>query len=277
VATPHVTDRRYAALQCPDCGTAPEPELASCTGCGRRLRSPRGGIDLLPDEAREEADRFGAGYASLRSVEGWVAAGGREDPAGGDQALWAGRVKSMQLAARLLKDRLGPGPTPMIIDIGSGGAWASRFLPKAEVIAIDLLDVEPAGALTVRGDMRRLPVRPGAADGALFAASLHYAPVASVIAEAARVLRPGGTLVAIDSPIYARTGDAARAAERSRHYYTVSGYPELADYYFPVDSAQLRLAMTSAGFDLDRLDVRSWWRRLIRPGPASLVLATRLR
>ena len=46
--------------------------------------------------------------------------------------------------------------------------------------------------LRVRGDMRRLPVANGAVDACVYCASLHHAPLAGALEEAARVLRPGG-------------------------------------------------------------------------------------
>jgi len=151
------------------------------------------------------------------------------------------------------------------------------MLAGAEVIAIDLLDVRAKHGLSVRGDMLRLPVRDHAADGVLYAASLHYAPIDAAVREAARVLRPGGLLIALDSPLYPNAGETAKSVARSRDYYANVGHPALAARYHPIDVGVLRQALASAGFDLERLVTRPGWRRRLRAGPASLVLASRLR
>jgi SAM-dependent methyltransferase len=230
---------------------------------------------LLPDDVRDEADRFAADYHALRVKEGWVGDHGREDPSTGNPALWRGRATAVREVAKIVRSRLGA--SPLVLDVGSGGGWAAGMLGGAEVIAIDLLDAGAKDGLSVRGDMRRLPVRNGAVDSVLYAASLHYATVDDAAGEAGRVLRPGGLLIAVDSPIYQRPGDEARALERSRAYYAAAGHPALADHYFPIAVSRLRSALISAGFRLERLEIRPRWMRAIRPGPASLVLASRLR
>jgi SAM-dependent methyltransferase len=269
-----VTDRRYAALQCPVCGASPEPERDACPSCGRRLRSPTGDLDLLGDEMRGEADRFASEYRSLRLKEGWVGEDGREHPEAGDPRLWRGRLDAVRAAAARLRS---VGPTPLLLDVGSGGGWAAGMLAGADVIAIDLLETKARSGLSVRGDMRRLPVRTGAVYGVLYAASLHYAPVDSAVAEAARVLRPGGLLVAVDSPLYSNHAEAHRAAGRSELYYGAAGFPRLARHYFPIDATALRRALLDAGLEIEQLRARSRLPRLLHPGPDSLVIATRLR
>jgi SAM-dependent methyltransferase len=239
------------------------------------LRSPSGVLDLLPDDVRTQADGFARDYHQLRVFEGWVGEHGREDPAGGDPALWRGRARGVAEAARLLTRRLGDAP--LLLDVGSGGGWAAGMLTGAEVIAIDLLDAPAKHGLSVRGDMVQLPVRNGAADGVLYAASLHYAPVDVAVREAARVLRPGGLLIALDSPLYPNAGETEKSVARSQAYYAKVGHTSLAAHYHPIDAGVLRQALASAGFDLERLITRPRWRRRLRAGPASLVLASRLR
>jgi SAM-dependent methyltransferase len=238
------------------------------------VRSATGDLDLLADDLREEADRFVAEYRSLRLKEGWVGEDGREDPELGRPRLWRGRVEAVRSAAARLSQL---GPTPLLLDIGSGGGWAARMLGGANVIAIDLLETRAKSGLSVRGDMRRLPVRTGAADGVLYAASLHYAPVDSAVREAARVLRPGGLLVAVGSPLYPSDAEAQRAAARSEMYYAAAGFPWLARHYFPIDATKLRRALLDGGLEAEQLRARSRWRRLLRRGPDSLVIASRLR
>jgi SAM-dependent methyltransferase len=138
------------------------------------------------------------------------------------------------------------------------------------VIAIDLLDTESRpGVLQVRADMRSLPLRDSTVDVAFCAASLHYAPVTDLVGEAARVLRRGGLLVSVDSPMYRDRHGQELAEARSAAYYAGAGFPELAAHYHPIDVAALRTALAAGGFEVEQLragrTARRWWERLGRP------------
>lgn len=113
--------------------------------------------------------------------------------------------------------------------------------------------------------MRSLPIRDATVDVAFYAASLHYAPVEDSIREASRVLRHGGLLVAVDSPMYRDARAQSRARERSTIYYSNAGFPELAAHYHPIDASALRVALAGAGFEVRLLDAGQrtgrWWER----------------
>jgi SAM-dependent methyltransferase len=191
----------------------------------------------------------------LRHREGWVGPEGVEDPDNGDRRLWAGRLESVVEAAAAIANVRPGGRRPVVLDIGSGGGWAARYFRDADVIAIDLVDApSPAEVLRVRGDMRRLPLRDATADVAFFAASLHYAPAGEPIREAARVLRPGSLVVAVDSPMYRDRSAQAHAQARSAAYYASAGFPDLAQNYHPIDVSSLRTALAEANFEVLRLD-----------------------
>ncbi len=273
-----MTDRRHAALMCPACGASPEPAIERCVACGRLLLTASGVLDLLNDADRAEADRFAREYRELRLAEGWVGKDGREDPAGGDPGRWRARVRAVEDAARIIE--AGSGPSPLVLDAGSGGGWAARMLGGAEVIAVDLLEPQASGAsgaVVVRGDMCRLPVRDGAADAALYVASLHYSPVDEAVAEAARVLRPEGLLIALESPIYGAATAVSAAEQRSAAYYASAGHPALASHYHPIESGRLSQSLLKSGFEVMRLAAGSRWRRLLGGSPGSVVVARRLR
>lgn len=196
-------------------------------------------------------DEFVAQYRALRIREGWARADGLEDPDIGDSKLWAARLQSVARAASVLSELRRDGRKPVIVDVGAGGGWAARVFPWASVVAVDLIAPPTTSTDFVRGDMRYLPLRNRSVDGVLFAASLHYSHPQQVIPEVARVLRPGGLLVAVDSPLYA--GEAAQAAARvrSNDYYESAGFPELASRYHPINGRELRDALQGAGFEVE--------------------------
>jgi len=272
-----MTTRLFELLMCPRCGTAPDPGNARCPGCGRSVIAAGGGLDLLDDQGREEADRFAAQYTALRRKEGWIGPDGREDPEGGQPRLWHGRRESVSRAAAALSSHWTGAGHAVVVDIGSGGGWAARYFRDADVIAIDLLDTDRRpDVLHVRADMRRLPLRGSTVDVAFYAASLHYAPVSDSIGEAARVLRAGGLVVAVDSPIYGDRRAQASAEGRSAAYYAESGFPELAAHYHPIDVGALRGALAGAGFEVLRLEAGiawHWWKGLGRLRRSSFLVA----
>ena len=139
-----------------------------------------------------------------------------------------------------------------MLDIGAGGAWVANTLAWATVVAIDIIPFGSRSSVFVQADMRHLPVRSGSADGVLFAASLHYARATEVIPEVARVLRPSGLVVAVDSPMYPDSDAQAAAVARSREYYRTSGFPALASHYHPINALELRRVLGDAGLKVEQ-------------------------
>ena len=113
------------------------------------------------------------------------------------------------------------------------------------------------------GDMYRLPMPDAAFDTVLLQMVLHHADdPAGALAEAARVLRPGGTLVAVDLAAHADTDAVRRLAHR---------WPGFTE-------AQMRGHMSAAGLAQGatatvpgRLDIRLWGatRAAVLPVPAT--------
>lgn len=270
----------YALLACPACGTSPQPGVAACTGCGRLIGTQGGGLDLLDDASRPGADAFAEKYRALRLSEGWVDPSGQA-PSNGRPELW-GRLRSAARAAAILT-REWPSPAGRVVaDIGSGTGWAHPLFAGFGVIAFDILPTRPdEKALTVRADMRRLPLRDATIDAAFFSASIHYVPPAEAVGEAARVLRHGGLLLVVDSPIYGDDDSRARAAGRSAAYYAGAGFPELAAGYHPGSAGELTSVVANAGFASVELKtegaVKGLWRRITRRPPASLLVGRRVR
>lgn len=207
----------------------PQPRVSTHL---RRLRE----ADLVCDRRMGSSSYYGLpdnGWDS--SVEAvWSALGGVEDPlltsdlsrleavieARSTEAVtWAdmvaGRMERHYSPGRTWQS-LGRGLAGLcrlgtVVDVASGdGALAELLAPRAQrITCVDLSDaVVQAGRRRlahlnnvsfIQGDMHALPLESDSADQLLLLAALCYSERPGVaLAEAARVLRPGGTLVLVD-------------------------------------------------------------------------------
>ena len=132
------------------------------------------------------------------------------------------QIRSLHVAEseveRAIDRALGRRPLGQLVDIGTGtGRMLELFGPRAKVaIGIDRssdmlrlarVKLEAAGiASSLRqGDMYALPLGDRSADTIVIHQVLHYAhSPAAAIAEAARVLGPGGTLLIVDFAAHER-------------------------------------------------------------------------
>jgi SAM-dependent methyltransferase len=107
-----------------------------------------------------------------------------------------------------------------VLDLGAGCGWLSARLAERghAAVALDRLDDEDDGRglrqqggasfVAVCADFDALPFEPGQFDVVIFNASLHYAREPERTLEfAVRMLAPGGSLVVMDSPTFARAAD----------------------------------------------------------------------
>jgi SAM-dependent methyltransferase len=131
-------------------------------------------------------------------------------------------------------ERKAGGRPLMVLDLGGGNGWLCfrMSLRGHRAVAIDIrsdsVDGLGAGAGYTRALERmfgrvqasfdELPVAARAFDVVVFNASLHYAvELQSVIAEAMRVVAPGGRIAILDTPFYRtrQAGDAMVAEKRA--------------------------------------------------------------
>lgn len=174
---------------------------------------------VLAERARVASESFrrqGADWDEMRALD-----------------LPAGAVEEALLAMLPLPASGADGRLPRLIDIGTGTGRLLELLgPRVGVaLGIDasksmlalararLARAEFAHCSVRLADMYRLPLADGATgagfDIALMQMVLHYAEdPAGAIAEAARVLRPGGTLLAIDLAAHDDAAQTARLAHR---------------------------------------------------------------
>ena len=164
-------------------------------------------------------------------------------------ALHIGDDKVEQAIADLLADR----PLGALLDIGTGtGRMLELFAPKAdsavgidrssEMLRLARVKLEEAGisgASLRQGDMNALPLTDGSADSIILHQVLHYAQQpGAAIAEAARVLQPGGRLLVIDFAQH----DHSELKEKDAHLRL--GFADDA----------MRGWFTAAGLELDRIE-----------------------
>jgi ArsR family transcriptional regulator len=113
---------------------------------------------------------------------------------------------------RAIDSALGKRPLGRLVDIGTGtGRMIELFAPRAsqaigidrssEMLRLARVKLEAAGIQSSlrQGDMYALPLDDGSANTIVIHQVLHYAhSPAAAIAEAARVLAPGGVLLVVD-------------------------------------------------------------------------------
>lgn len=139
----------------------------------------------------------------------------------GHAEVWD-QIRSLHVAEseveRAIDRVLGKRPLGRLVDIGTGtGRMIELFGPRAtqaigidrssEMLRLARVKLEAAGIHSSlrQGDMYALPLADGSADSVIIHQVLHYAhSPAAAIAEAARVLAPGGTLLVVDFAAHER-------------------------------------------------------------------------
>lgn len=171
--------------------------------------------------------------------------------------------------AAITAARLHAGDLVVDVACGTGDLAALAAAAGARVVGVDfapgmLARARGRGAALVRGDAAALPFRPACADAVTCGFALrNVVAIDAVLAEAARVLRPGGRLVLLE--IAAPRGAALRWLHRAYFHGLVPfvggllaeraayAYLPASESYLP-DEAMLRTLIESAGFvDVERL------------------------
>lgn len=233
-------------------------------------RAPMSSSDFFAEYARHRAQE-GRGYSGddLLSLPYL-----KEGPLA---PQWRVRARTYEAFAAEVVIPMGIASRPLeILDLGAGNGWLSYRLARLghRATALDARDDDVDGLGAAREFLSRepgvfsciaarfedIPLPDASFDIAVFNASLHYARnLRHVLAEARRVVRPGGALAIMDSPFYARESDgAAMVAEKRARGEAMFGTrsavllePEFIEYLTPK-----RLADASAGLAWRRHQVR---------------------
>ena len=169
--------------------------------------------------------RFRTAYAEHRAAEGrgFNGADLLSLPylvAGPLARQWSVRAATFDaFLRRVIRPRAAVRGEPFhILDLGAGNGWLSYRLAREghACTALDIRDDDVDGLGAAQAFLEQVdftpvvasfdapPVPDAAMDVTLFNASLHYATdLHAVLAEAARVTRPGGLIAILDSPFYA--------------------------------------------------------------------------
>lgn len=226
---------------CPECETplgAAADDRLDCATCGRSYERVDRVWRFLVPERRERLEPFAAQYRLVREKEGRRPATASyyrglpsvppDDPHARE---WRIRQETFH---HLLGHVLAAGALPStVLDLGAGSGWMSHRLSALghHVVAVDAIDDDADGLGAVRhyetpivavhADFDALPLAPGQFDLVVFNGSLHYAPdPAATLARAHRLLAAGGTLVAMDSPMFRADRDGAAMLENAARRFT---------------------------------------------------------
>jgi ArsR family transcriptional regulator len=169
-------------------------------------------VDLIPDKDAVPAldlERL----ERVKAVRAEKAASYFRRSAADWERIRALHVEPAEVEAALARLLLAGGPIGELLDIGTGTGSVLKLVGRQvgtaigidasrEMLAVARAALDEAGLANCQvrqGDMYHLPVPAGRFDAVTVHMVLHYAEApARVLAEAARVLKPGGRLVVVD-------------------------------------------------------------------------------
>lgn len=204
------------------------------------------------------------------------------DPRDRNAAMWAMRARTYQYFVRhILEPAEFTEKRPLdILDLGAGNCWLSHRLSRRKnlPVAVDIFDDPRDGLAAARhyqvlfptlvSDFDRIPVPSARFDLAIFNASLHYSTdYVRTLEEAKRCLRPAGSIVILDSPIYDKPEDGTRMVEE-KHAQFLERYGFRSDALASIDYLDIpTLTLLEHTLDIRWHVHRPWygWRWHIRP------------
>ncbi len=188
-----------------------------------------------------------------------------------------------------------------ILDLGSGNGWLSHQLAqqKYSPCAVDINDDWDDGLRGLRhyplswpalvSSFDRLPFFEASLDAVIFNGSFHYSQIQSeTLEEAKRVLKPGGQIIIMDSPIYGDPSSGKQMmADRARYHLDTFQYQSEIDITGFLTWKQLEKLAKHHNLELDAIapwyglkwalrPVLSWILRSRQPARFALVVLKKL-
>ena len=184
-----ISSRLLGLVRCPDCHRELDgsPDRLTCRGCRRVYDSPADFLDMRPREQFAEQTKYldDALHVDARHE--------RVSP-----PLLGSKIRN-----DMLRSFLAPAPGELVVDLGCGSGRALLWNRDLGATTVGI-DIAPFFSRDARGeidlllgDLRRLPFADATFDKAWSLDVLeHLSPeaLAAMLEEAARVLKPGGSL-----------------------------------------------------------------------------------
>jgi len=218
---------------------------ANCPSCHHTYFEEDGIWRFIRPERIAAIDAFLRDYTNIRLAEGR----GSNDPnfyrnlpdCPADHPMgwqWSIHRRTFTCFVNAILPSLGRGE---ILDVGAGTGWLSNRLAHLDrqPCAIDVTcdDRDGLGAARhfsaawprIQAEFDYLPVADASVDAVIFNASLHYSTdYARTLREALRVLRPGGNIVILETPVYKKEASGQRMVEE-RHAAFLKRYGTRSD------------------------------------------------
>jgi SAM-dependent methyltransferase len=177
-------------------------------------------------------------------------------------------------AVEVIVERAGIGPGSRVLDLAAGTGKLTRLLSAtgADVVAVEPvaamraeLDAAQPGVEALDGTAEAIPLPDASVDAVTVAQAFHWFDPSAALAEIARVLRPGGTLVLVwntrDRSVdwVRRFGDLLVEGDGDRPY----------DRYYTVDYPAVVAADGGGAFG----PMAEWTTNWVQPFDADLLVA----
>jgi len=239
-------------IRCPECFASAgavsdheesrSPERIQCHVCGHVIARSNGIWRMLSRKQRQQFSSFIRDYEQIRRAEGrgsnhpaFYLALPFADLTGNFSDQWRIRGRSYRFIERHILPAIEQrhGKSLRVLDIGAGNCWLSYRLalrghrPVALDVCCNASDgleaaahyesVLPEFFVRIEAEMNCLPLDDGQFDVVIFNAAFHYSTdYARTLQETLRCLRPGGTILVVDSPTYrqAESGEKMRQERR---------------------------------------------------------------
>ena len=223
------------------------PAEQRCPAEGTVYRQKDGIWPFLTPQGKETYGQFILEYETVRRAEGRGSADPAyyralpfEDRSGRFRSDWQIRARSYQT---LLEEVVVPLEKRVrralsTVDLGAGNGWLSYRLAQRghQAAAVDLLTnpLDGLGShihydtpfIPIQADFNHLPFVGDQIDLVVFNASLHYSTrFETTLCEAWRILKPGGVLVLLDTPVYRDASSGAQMVrEREAQFQKEYGF-----------------------------------------------------